>query len=255
MPPDEQDRQDQDLVLQTYIQYPFYGYRKIALELKDKGCPMNRKRVRRIMRRLGITAIYAKPNTSQPVKAHKKYPYLLRGLQITRPNQVWATDITYIRLAGGFAYLAAILDVCSRKVLSWRISNTIDEYFCVEALEEALERFGIPEIFNSDQGGQFTGINFTSRLEERQVRISMDGAGRAKDNIYVERLWRSIKYEDIRLHGYETLQECREVFNAILNFITQSDFISHYNTRLLMKSIIPISRSWELKRQAKRNTP
>lgn len=164
--------------------------------------PVNRKRIQRLMRKMGLEAIFPKKNLSKPCPWHRKYPYLLRGLAITRPNQVWGTDITYLRLAHGFAYLVAIIDWFSRYVLSWAVSVTLDNGFCVEALEEAL-RLGKPDIFNSDQGVQFTSENFTSRLERENVRISMDGRGRAMDNVFTERLWRSVKYEEVYLRDYD----------------------------------------------------
>jgi putative transposase len=196
------------LIFEEYRKSPFFGYRKITKALQKKGHVINRKRVLRLMRDMGIQAIYPKPNLSKASPDHKKYPYLLRGLVIDHPNQVWATDITYIKLMGGFIYLVAIIDLYSRKVLSWRISNTMDVTFCLDALEEAFKKYGKPEIFNSDQGSQFTSIDFISKLESKKIKISMDGKGRALDNIYVERLWRSLKYEDIYIQEYETVAEC-----------------------------------------------
>jgi putative transposase len=196
------------LIFEEYRKSPFFGYRKITKALQKKGHVINRKRVLRLMRDIGIQAIYPKPNLSKASPDHKKYPYLLRGLVIDHPNQVWATDITYIKLMGGFIYLVAIIDLYSRKVLSWRISNTMDVTFCLDALEEAFKKYGKPEIFNSDQGSQFTSIDFISKLESKKIKISMDGKGRALDNIYIERLWRSLKYEDIYIQEYETVAEC-----------------------------------------------
>jgi putative transposase len=196
------------LIFEEYRKSPFFGYRKITKALQKKGHVINRKRVLRLMRDMGIQAIYPKPNLSKASPDHKKYPYLLRGLVIDHPNQVWATDITYIKLMGGFIYLVAIIDLYSRKVLSWRISNTMDVTFCLDALEEAFKKYGKPEIFNSDQGSQFTSIDFISKLESKKIKISMDGKGRALDNIYIERLWRSLKYEDIYIQEYETVAEC-----------------------------------------------
>jgi putative transposase len=181
---------------EQYLKTPFYGSRKLAEMLG-----VNRKRVQRLMRRMGIEAIYPKRRTTWPAVGHKIYPYLLRGVSVTRPNQVWATDITYIPLNRGFLYLVAILDWFSRYVISWRLSNTLEVGFCVEALDEALER-GQPEIFNTDQGSQFTSSVFTGRLEARGVAISMDGRGRALDNVFVERLWRTVKYEEVYLKDY-----------------------------------------------------
>jgi len=187
-----------------YTDHPFYGSRRIAFELK-----MNRKRVQRLMRLTGIAALGPKPRTSKPAPGHKVFPYLLRGLSIERPNQVWAADITYVPLGAGFLYLVAIMDWASRAVLSWRLSNTMDASFCLAALEEALARFGKPEIFNTDQGSQFTSQAFTGALEQAGVRISMDGRGRFLDNIFIERLWRSLKHEDIYLKHYADGREAR----------------------------------------------
>ena len=172
-------------------------------ELEDQGHWVNRKRVQRLMRQMGLRALYPKPRTSRPGQGHKIYPYLLQGLSIERPNQVWATDICYIPMAKGSMYLVAIMDWATRRVLSWRVSNTMDSEFCVEALEEALQRYGAPEIFNTDQGAQFTAEAFTRVLKDHEIAISMDGKGRWVDNVFVERLWRSVKYEDVYLHAYE----------------------------------------------------
>ena len=181
-----------NLIDQEYTAHPFYGSRRMLAWLRDQGYRVNRKRVQRLMQTMGLEAIYPKPNLSKADKGHKKYPYLLRGVKAGFPGHIWSTDITYIKLAGGFAYCTAIIDWYSRYVISWRVSNTIDCSFCLEALEEALEN-GKPEIFNTDQGVQFTSIAFTSMLERSSIRISMDGRGRALDNIFVERLWRSLK--------------------------------------------------------------
>jgi putative transposase len=190
----------------VYTDYPFFGSRRMTAWLKREGYAVNRKRIGRLMRRMGLEAIYPKPNLNRPNPEHRVYPYLLRGLEITRPNQVWSTDITYVRLEKGFVYLVAILDWYSRKVLSWRLSNTLDTAFCLDCLEEALSQ-GQPEIFNSDQGCQFTSQAFTGRLEAAGIRISMDGRGRALDNIFVERLWRSVKYEEIYPGVYRTVAD------------------------------------------------
>ena len=187
-----------------YTDHPFYGSRRIAFELK-----MSRKRVQRLMRLMGIAALGPKPCTSKPAPGHKVFPYLLRGVSIERPNQVWACDITYVPIGAGFFYLVAIMDWASRAVLAWRLSNTMDTSFCLEALEEALARFGKPEIFNTDQGSQFTSQAFTGALERAGVRISMDGRGRFLDNIFIERLWRSLKHEDIYLKHYADGREAR----------------------------------------------
>jgi len=195
---------------EMHLKWPFYGSRKLALELRKEGHEINRKRVQRLMRLMGIESVAPKPNTSKPNREHVRYPYLLRNLAVCRSNQVWAADITYIPLARGFAYLVAIIDWHSRRVLSWRLSNTLDSSFCVEALHEALGRFGTPEIFNTDQGSQFTAAAFTDVLRDANVRISMDGKGRCIDNIFVERVWRSLKYEEVYLHAYCDLIEARE---------------------------------------------
>jgi len=191
------------LIDRQYTRTPFFGSRRMAIWLSRQGYEVNRKRVQRLMRIMGLEAIYPRPNTSAAAKEHKIYPYLLRGLEIVRPNQVWSTDITYIPMNSGFMFLVAVLDWYSRYVLSWRISNTLDAEFCLEALDAALRR-GKPEIFNTDQGAQFTCSSFTGRLEGAGVQISMDGRGRALDNVFVERLWRSVKYEDIYLKNYGT---------------------------------------------------
>jgi len=194
------------LMDKQYTKTPFYGSRQMRNHLRLSGYKINRKRVQRLMRLMGLEAIYPKPRTSIPGKGHKIYPYLLRNMEITHVNQVWGTDITYIPVRGGFMYLVAVLDWYSRYVLSWRLSNTMDVHFCIEALEDAL-KIARPEIFNMDQGAQFTSSAFTGRLEEAVIKISMDGRGRAFDNIFVERLWRSLKYEDIYLKDYQTVAE------------------------------------------------
>jgi len=195
------------LIDEEYTRRPFYGSRRMVIFLKREGHEVNRKRVQRLMRVMGLAGMAPGPHTSRPHPEHKIYPYRLRGVAVTRPNQVWSTDITYIRLAHGFAYLVAIIDWYSRKVLSWRLSNTMDADFCVDCLEEALRRHGQPEIFNSDQGAQFTSTVFTDVLKREGITISMDGRGRALDNIFVERLWRSLKHEDIYLKGYTNMGE------------------------------------------------
>ena len=185
-----------------YLEAPFFGSRRMVEALRRDGVRVGRHRVRRLMRLMGLEALAPKPGTSRPAPGHRIYPYLLRGLTIERPNQVWAADITYIPTARGFFYLVAIIDWFSRAVLAWRLSNTMDALFCVEALEVALARFGEPEIFNSDQGAQFTSAAFTTRLEAAGIAISMDGRGRWLDNVFVERLWRSLKYEEVHLKAY-----------------------------------------------------
>ena len=209
------------LIDEIHLRLPFYGSRRIRDELETMGHCVNRKRVRRLMRLMGIRALYAKPRTSQPGQGHKIYPYLLRELDITQANQVWATDISYIPMAKGFMYLVAVMDWHTRRVLSWRVSNTMDTAFCVEALHEAIARYGTPEIFNTDQGAQFTSDEFTGVLKDHHIAISMDGKGRWVDNVFVERLWRSVKYEDIYLHAYETPAQLRKGLEKYFTFYNQ----------------------------------
>ncbi len=204
---DESDLKLRVLIDEEYTSRPFYGSRRMVVFLRAAGHVVNRKRVQRLMRAMGLAGMAPGPNTSRAHPRHKVYPYLLRGVPVTRPNQVWSTDITYIRLARGFAYLVAIIDWYSRKVLSWRISNSMDASFCVDCLEDALRQHGKPELFNSDQGSQFTSTAFTDVLKRKGVAISMDGRGRALDNIFVERLWRTVKYEDVYLKGYANMAE------------------------------------------------
>jgi len=205
---DEEELTLMKLIDRQYLATPFYGARKMAAWLKSQGQWVNRKRVRRLMRMMGLKAVYRRPRTSQPTPGHKIYPYLLSGMKITRSNQVWAADITYIPMARGFLYLIAIIDWHSRYVLSWRLSNTLDASFCVEALEEALRK-GRPDIFNTDQGAQFTSEAFTGLLEQHGVRISMDGKGSYNDNLFIERLWRTVKYEEVYLKAYQDGREAR----------------------------------------------
>ena len=205
------------LIDEQYLKAPFYGSRRVTAWLNSQGHEINRKRVQRLMRVMGLEALYPKRRTSQPGAGHKIYPYLLRGLEITRPDQVWSTDITYVPLRRGFMYLVAILDWHSRYVLSWRLSNSLESCFCLEALEEALT-VGRPEIFNTDQGSQFTSAAFTERLEHAGVAISMDGRGRALDNVFIERLWRTVKYEDIYLKDYAGADDLYEGLGGYLEF-------------------------------------
>jgi putative transposase len=215
---------------ELFTQFPFLGSRRLALMLGEQGpalsaaegLPINRKRMQRLMRQMGIAALGPKPRTTKPAPGHKVFPYLLRGLVIDRPNQVWAADITYVPIGRGFLYVVAIMDWASRAVLAWRLSNTMDSSFCVEALREALARFGKPEIFNTDQGSQFTSATFTGVLAAAGVRISMDGHGRWMDNVFIERLWRSLKYEDIYLKGYADGREAK---------LGIADWIAFYNGR------------------------
>ena len=194
---------------ELFTQWPFLGSRRLARMLREDGQAINRKRMQRLMRQMGIAALAPKPRTTKRAPGHKVFPYLLRSMTIDRPNQVWAADITYVPIGRGFLYLVAIMDWASRAVLSWRLSNTMDVSFCVEALEEALARFGRPEIFNTDQGSQFTSAAFTGVLAAAGVRISMDGRGRWMDNVFIERLWRSLKYEDVYLKGYADGREAK----------------------------------------------
>ncbi len=207
---------------ELHLEHPFLGARKLARLLKDEGHAVGRRHVGTLMRRMGIETLYRKPRTSLPEKDHRIYPYLLSGVVIERPNQVWACDITYVPMAKGFVYLVAILDLYSRKVMAWRTCNTLSTDFCVEALQETLTRFGRPEIFNTDQGSQFTAEAFTEVLKANAVAISMDGKGRWVDNVFVERLWRSVKYEDIYLHAYENPTEINQALTRYFSF---------YNTR------------------------
>jgi putative transposase len=205
---------DADLMLmrgidELHMNYPFAGSRMLRDMLSQQGLEVGRRHVRTQMRRMAIETLYRKPNTSRPAPGHRIYPYLLRSLAITRPNQAWAMDITYIPMARGFVYLAAVVDWFSRRVLAWRLSNAMDTSFCIEALEEGIEKHGRPEIFNTDQGAQFTSEAFTGRLEEEGIQISMDGKGRWADNVFVERLWRSLKYEHVYLHAYVSVGEAR----------------------------------------------
>jgi putative transposase len=203
---------------ELYLTSPFYGSRRMVAVLRREGLIVNRKRVRRLMRLMGLEAIYQKPNTSQGHPDHKVYPYLLRGLSIEQPNQVWCADITYIPMARGFVYLVAVMDWFSRRVLSWRLSITMEAEFCVEAVQEALAKHGRPEIFNTDQGVQFTSSGFVDELEAAGVRISMDGKGRFLDNIFIERLWRSLKYEDVFTKAYGSVIEARRGIGGWLSF-------------------------------------
>jgi putative transposase len=195
------------LIDEEFLRHPFYGSRKMRDYLNRQGFSVNRKRVQRLMQLMGIESVAPKPNTSRPRRDHKVYPYLLKKLSITKPDQVWCSDITYIRLGHGFVYLTAVMDWASRYVLSWEVSITMDDDFCVNALQSALRRHNSPEIFNTDQGSQYTGDAFTGVLKKRGIKISMDGKGRCMDNIFIERLWRSVKYEKIFLEEFETVRE------------------------------------------------
>ncbi len=215
--PQTKDLELMSLMDRQYLKTPFYGSRRMKAWLQTQGYLVGRDRVRRLMRLMGLEAIYRHPNTSKPAPGHRIYPYLLKGLEVSRANQVWAADITYIPMARGFLYLVAIMDWHSRYVLAWRLSNTMDVDFCVQALEEALSK-GRPEIFNTDQGSQFTSDAFTGVLRDQGIQISMDGKGRYLDNIFVERLWRSIKYEEVYLKAYQNGSEARKGIGAYLDF-------------------------------------
>jgi len=229
--PAKPDEQELTLLMEIdaeYTRHPFYGSRKMTVYLCDLGHLINRKRVQRLMKILGLAGMAPGPNTSRPHPQHTVYPYLLRGVTVTQPNHVWSTDITYIRMARGFVYLVAVIDWYSRKVLSWQLSNTLDGRFCVDCLEQALRTFGIPDIFNSDQGCQFTADAFTSVLKMHGISISMDGRGRALDNIFVERLWRSVKHEDVYLKGYATVPEVQ---------LGLTEYFAFYNTERKHQSL------------------
>jgi putative transposase len=206
------------LIDEEYTRHPFYSSRQLRNYLCRQGFSVNRKRVQRLMRLMGIMSVAPKPNTSKKGKAHKIYPYLLRDLVIDQPNQVWCTDLTYIRMHGSFVYLVAIMDWYSRKVLSWEISNTMDDSFCVSALESAIRRYGVPGIFNTDQGSQFTGKAFIKVLQDNDIKISMDGKGCWVDNVFIERLWRSVKYEDVYLKEYPTVVALRRGLREYFRF-------------------------------------
>lgn len=208
---------------EQYTRTPFYGVRRMTKWLIEQGYAVNRKRVRRLMRLMALEAVYPKPRLSLASQEHRKYPYLLRGLVIDRPNQVWSADITYIRLGCGFVYLVAIIDWFSRYVLSWEISTTLEKEFCIKALQKALQ-VATPEIFNTDQGVQFTNEDFIKILEDKKIKISMDGKGRAFDNIFVERLWRTVKYEEVYLHSYQTVKEARLSLESYFHFYNSERF-------------------------------
>jgi len=216
--PDAEDLALMRRIDELYLEKPFYGSRRMTFELNEEGRGVNRKRVQRLMRLMGLEALVPRPGTSKAAPENKIYPYLLRDLTITEPNHVWASDITYIPMAHGFLYLVAVIDWASRAVLAWRLSNTMDSGFCVEALEEALQKHGTPRIFNTDQGAQFTSAAFTAKLAAAGIAISMDGRGRFLDNIFIERLWRSIKYEEVHLKAYADGREARAGIGQWIDF-------------------------------------
>ena len=216
---------------EQYLKTPFYGSRSMARHFRRQGRKINRKRIQRLMRRMGIEAVYPKPHASRPHPEHRVYPYLLRDLSIEHANQVWAADITYVPMSRGSMYLVAVMDWHSRKILSWRVSNTLDSDFCIQALQEALDRYGIPEIFNTDQGAQFTSIAFTQILKDRGIAISMDGRGRCQDNIFVERLWWTLKHNYLYLHAFDSGTELREGLAEWVRFYNHERGHSSLNDR------------------------
>jgi putative transposase len=219
---DEEEIRILKAIVEELNLHPFYGYRKIAIALKDMG--VTRKQIRLIMQKAGLRAIYPGKRMSMPIKWHEKYPYLLKDKLIWLPNQVWAADITYLKLSGGHVYLVAIIDLFSRKTLSWRLSNTLDTEFCISALDEAIMIYGKPAIFNTDQGSQFTSDAFTDRLKSYKIRISMDSKGRALDNIFIERLWRSLKYEEIYLNEYRSMEDLKISLKKYFHFYNSERF-------------------------------
>ena len=228
-----------------HLEYPFAGSRMLRGLLALQGCKIGRRHVKTLMRRMGIEALYRRPRTTKPEPGHKIYPYLLRGMEITRPNQVWAMDITYIPMARGFVYLAVVLDWATRRVLSWRLSITMEVAFCVDTLEDALARHGKPEIFNTDQGSQFTSAAFTGLLQDTAIAISMDGRGSWRDNVFVERLWRSVKYEEVYLRAYDSVGQARASLGRYLDFYTRtrphSSLDARTPDRAYFESITPLA--------------
>ena len=203
---------------ELHLEFPFAGARMLRDLLAAEGSKVGRRRIAMLMQRMGIEAIYRRPSTTKPVPGHRIYPYLLRGLTIDRPNHVWATDITYIPMARGFVYLAAVMDWFARRILAWQLSNTMDASFCINAVEEALAKYGCPQVFNTDQGSQFTSADFTGVLSRNDIAISMDGKGAWRDNVFVERFWRTIKYEEVYLHAYDSIGEARQAIGRYLDF-------------------------------------
>ncbi len=222
VPVNQADVDRMRMIDEIHLKYPFYGSRKVRNELKARGIKVGRGHVRTLMRKMGIEALYQKPRLSDPHPGHKIYPYLLRNMEITQANQVWVADICYLPMARGFCYLVAVMDWASRRVLAWRLSNTLDPSFCREALEEALKNYGTPEIFNTDQGSQFTSEAFTGILSSRGIKISMDGKGRWMDNVFIERLWKNVKYEEVYLKGYGTIAEARRELGVYFEFYNRT---------------------------------
>ncbi len=231
VPLSAKDRELMRQIDEIHLAYPFYGSRQIRNELWARGYDVGRDRVRRLMRLMGIEALYVKPRLSLAHPAHVKHLYLLRGLEITRANHVWTADITYIPMAKGFCYLVAIMDWASRMVLAWRLSNTLDSSFCVDALEEAITKYGSPEIFNTDQGSQFTAEAFTDALRSRGISISMDSKGRWMDNVFIERLWKSVKYEDIYLKAYGSMGEAKKGLAIYFRFYNEKRWHQNFDRK------------------------
>ena len=228
----DEDYKIMAIIDEIYLQRPHYGTRNYRLCLNARGYVIGRRRVSRLMKIMGIESLAPKPNTSRPNKENAIYPYLLRNLDISKSNQVWCTDITYIPMAKGHAYLIAVMDWHSRAILSWKVSNTMDTNFCTEALDEALRKTGVkPEIFNTDQGSQFTSKEWTDCLKSNEIKISMDGKGRWMDNVFIERLWRSIKYEKLRLHSYDTVHELRDCVTEWMNFYNHERYDQHLDNQ------------------------
>jgi len=227
--PCAEERNLMHLIDELHLKLPFAGSRRMVSELATRGYLVNRKRVQRLMRLMGIEAIGPKPGTSRANKRHKIYPYLLKDLKIDKPNQVWASDITYLPMSRGFAYLVAIIDVYSRKILAWQLSNSLDVRFCLEALNEAIKHYGTPELFNTDQGAQFTSETFTTLLLQHNIPISMDGKGRWKDNVFIERFWRTLKYEEVYLHAYSDLNDARTQLSLYMKYYNQQRTHSSLN--------------------------
>lgn len=241
-----------NLLDKQYTKTPFYGVLKMTKFLSDMKCSVGKDHIRTLLRRMGLEAVFTRPKTSQPHPEYRIYPYLLKDVRIEKPNQVWSSDITYVKLAQGFAYLTAIIDWYSRYVLSWRLSNSLDTIFCVEALEEALNRYIAPDIFNSDQGSQYTSQEFISRLTGKGISISMDGRGRVFDNIFVERLWRTVKYENVYLNGYQNIPETREGLKRYFEFFNMERYHQalNYKTPWAVYSGMGISGQQALEKKA-----
>ncbi len=220
-PLSEADEKLMRVIDKLHLDYPFMGSRQLRRQLRSQGHEVGRRHIRTLMKRMGIEAIYRRPRTSKPAPGHKIYPYLLRGLAINRPNQVWALDITYLPMKRGFVYFVAVLDWATRRILSWRLSNTLTADFCVEALSEAIEIYGAPEIVNTDQGSQFTCTEFVDTVERAHAKVSMDGRGAWRDNVFIERFWRTLKYEEVYLHAYASVSEARASLARYVKFYNE----------------------------------